>query len=164
MLHKVNRWVDRGVEWTVILLFMAIAVVGGLQVFFRYIVNLPLAWSEGIQIYGHIWIVFLTIPIAYNRGAHIVTTVIFERFPARMRKAIAVGVDVAWLLLGASILIFGLRLIRVASFQMSPSLGIPMSYVYLGVLAGAGYLLCVAARKLAGHFTGGCGEGRVAAT
>ena len=155
MLQGVNRWIDRGVEWAVIVLFMIITVVGGLQVFFRYVLNLPLAWSEGVQIYGHIWIVFLTVPIAYNRGAHIVTTVLFDRFPARLRKTLAVTVDVVWLWLGASIFFYAIRLVRVAAFQMSPSLGIPMSYVYLGMLAGAAYLVLVALRKIAGHFRSG---------
>jgi TRAP-type C4-dicarboxylate transport system permease small subunit len=155
VLRGVNRWIDRGVEWAVIVLFMIIALVGGLQVFFRYVLNLPLAWSEGVQIYGHIWIVFLTVPITYNRGAHIVTTMIFDRFPPRLRKTLAVTVDLVWLWLGASIFFYATRLVRVAAFQMSPSLGIPMSYVYLGMLAGAAYLVLVALRKIAGHFLSG---------
>ena len=152
MLQGVNRGIDRGVEWAVIVLFMVITVVGGLQVFFRYVLNLPLAWSEGIQIYGHIWIVFLTVPIAYNRGAHIVTTMLFDRLPPRLRRTIAVAVDLVWLWLGASIFVYAIRLVRVATFQLSPWLGIPMSYVYLGMLAGAAYLVLVALRRLAGHF------------
>jgi TRAP-type C4-dicarboxylate transport system permease small subunit len=155
VLQGVNRGIDRGVEWAVIVLFMIITVVGGLQVFFRYVLNLPLAWSEGVQIYGHIWIVFLTVPIAYNRGAHTVTTLLFDRFPRCLRRMLAVAIDLVWLWLGASIFFYAIRLVRVAAFQLSPWLGIPMSYVYLGMLAGAAYLVLVALRRLAGHFTSG---------
>jgi TRAP-type C4-dicarboxylate transport system permease small subunit len=158
VLRRVNGWVDRSVEWAVIGLFMAIAVVGGLQVFCRYVLNLPLSWSEEVQIYGHIWIVFLAIPITYNRGAHIVMTLLLDRVPAGLRKIVAVAVDVAWLWLGASILFFATRLVRVAAFQMSPSLGIPMSYVYLGMIAGSAYLVLVALRMIARHVLGG-GDG-----
>ena len=152
MLQSVNRGIDRGVEWAVIVLFMTITVVGGLQVFFRYVLNLPLAWSEGVQIYGHIWIVFLTVPIAYNRGAHIVTTLLFDRLPPRLRRTVTVAVDLVWLWLGASTFVYTIRLVRVATFQVSPWLDIPMSWVYLGMLAGAAYLVLVALRRLAGHF------------
>lgn len=158
MLQAVNRGIDRGVEWAVIVLFMIITVVGGLQVFFRYVLNLPLAWSEGVQIYGHIWIVFLTVPIAYNRGAHIVTTLLFDFFPPRLRRTIAITVDLVWLWLGASIFFYAIRLVRVAAFQVSPWLGIPMSYVYLGMLAGAAYLVLVALRLLTRHFRSGDGK------
>jgi TRAP-type C4-dicarboxylate transport system permease small subunit len=152
VLRDLNRRIDRGVEWAVIVLFMIITVVGGLQVFFRYVLNLPLAWSEGVQIYGHIWIVFLTVPIAYNRGAHIVTTLLFDRLPRGLRRTVTVAVDLVWLWLGASIFFFAIRLVRVATFQVSPWLGIPMSWVYLGMLAGAAYLVLVALRRLANHF------------
>lgn len=151
----INRWIDRGVEWAVIVLFMTITVVGGLQVFFRYVLNLPLAWSEGVQIYGHIWIVFLTVPIAYRRGAHIVTTMLFDRLPPRLRRSLAVAIDLVWLWLGTSIFIYTIRLVRVATFQVSPWLDIPMSWIYLGMLAGAAYLVLIALRRLAGHFRGG---------
>jgi TRAP-type transport system small permease protein len=152
VLQAVNRTIDRSVEWAVIVLFMIITVVGGLQVFFRYVLNLPLAWSEGVQIYGHIWIVFLTVPIAYNRGAHIVTTLLFDRFPPGLRRTVTVAIDLVWLWLGASIFVYAIRLVRVATFQVSPWLDIPMSWVYLGMLAGAGYLVLVALRRLVGHF------------
>lgn len=154
MLQRVNRGIDRGVEWAVIAIFMAIAVVGALQVFCRYVLNLPLAWSEEIQIYGHIWIVFLTVPIAYNRGAHIVMSLLRDRFPPRLQKGVAVVVDLAWLWLGGSIFVFAMRLVRVATFQRSPALGIPMSYVYLGMLAGSAYLVLVALRMLVRHARG----------
>lgn len=157
MLQRVNRGIDRCMEWAVIAMFMAIAVVGGMQVFCRYVLNLPLPWSEEIQIYGHIWIVFLTVPIAYNRGAHIVMSLLRDRFPPRLQKTLAVGVDVAWLWIGASIFVFAIRLVRVATFQRSPALGIPMSYVYLGMLAGAAYLVMVALRMLVRHARGADG-------
>jgi TRAP-type transport system small permease protein len=159
VLQGVNRWIDRGVEWAVILLFMTITAVGGLQVFFRYVLNLPLAWSEGVQIYGHIWIVFLTVPIAYRRGAHIATTMLFDRLPPPLRRVLASAIDVVWLWLGASIFFYSIRLVRVATFQLSPSLGIPMSWVYLGMLAGAAYLVLVALRRLAGHLRSDEGGG-----
>jgi len=154
VLRRLNRWIDRGVEGLVVVLFMTITVVGGLQVFCRYVLNLPLSWSEEVQIYGHVWIVFLTVPIAYNRGSHILMTMIFERFPSAARRALGLAVDVAWLWLGASILLFTVRLVRVATFQMSPALGIPMSWVYLGMIAGGLYVAFVALRKIAGHFAG----------
>jgi TRAP-type C4-dicarboxylate transport system permease small subunit len=92
------------------------------------------------------------VPIAYNRGAHIVTTLLFDHLPRRLRRTLAIAVDLVWLWLGASIFFYAIRLVRIATFQLSPWLGIPMSYVYLGMLVGAAYLVVVALRKLTGHF------------
>ncbi|MBI1776552.1 MAG: TRAP transporter small permease [Proteobacteria bacterium] len=151
MIETINRVIDRSIEWCVVAVFMFIVVVGGMQVFSRFVLNMPLAWSEEIQIYGHVWMIFLTIPIAYNRGAHILMNILLERMPAGIRRTIAILVDVMWLWLGLSITFFTMRLVRVAAYQMSPSLGIPMSYIYLGMIVGGAYLTLVALRKLVAH-------------
>jgi TRAP-type C4-dicarboxylate transport system permease small subunit len=148
MLQNLSRRIDRAVELAVAALFMAIVVIGGLQVFCRFALNLPLNWSEELQIFGHVWIVFLTIPIAYHRGSHILMSVILERLPLRAQAAIGFAVDLMWLWLGASAVIFTLRLVRVAAFQRSPALEIPMSYVYWGMVAGSLYLGWIALRKI----------------
>jgi TRAP-type transport system small permease protein len=97
VLQTINRGIDRAAEWTVSILFIGLVLTGGAQVFCRFVLNYPLPWSEEVQIFGHIWIVFLTIPIAYNRGSHIMMNILFERMPAPMQRAIAIAVDIMWL-------------------------------------------------------------------
>jgi TRAP-type C4-dicarboxylate transport system permease small subunit len=53
--------------------------------------------------------------------------------------------------------VFTLRIVRVAAFQRSPALEIPMSYIYWGMVAGGAYLAFVALRKLVAHWRGGAG-------
>ena len=151
MLRKVNWWIDRAAETVVVILFAMLLAAGGLQVFCRYVLNIPLAWSEEIQIHGHVWIVFLTIPIAYNRGSHIMMGILLDRMPLPMQRAIAIAVDLLWLWIGVSIVLFTARLVQVAAVQRSPALEMPMSYVYAGLMVGGGYLVWVALRKLAAH-------------
>ena len=62
--------VDRRRRTFVAAIFGADGPVGFLQVFSRFVLNRTPSWSEEIQIFGHIWLVFLAIPIAYRRGAH----------------------------------------------------------------------------------------------
>ena len=71
MVASLFRAVDRAVEYLLFLFFLAFTLVGGLQVFNRFVLGLPLSWSEEFQKYGHIWMVMLAIPVAYRRGAHL---------------------------------------------------------------------------------------------
>lgn len=162
MLTTINRIVDRAAEYAVAFLFMGLVVTGGAQVFCRFVLNYPLPWSEEVQIFGHVWIVFLTIPIAYNRGSHIMMTMLFDRLPRQTQRLIAIGVDVMWLWIGLSIAVLSVRLVRVAVFQRSPALEIPMSFIYMGLVIGGAYLTLVAIRKLIVHLRGGNGH-RIAA-
>lgn len=159
MLQTINRGIDRVAEWTVAVLFMGLVLTGGLQVLCRFALNYPLPWSEEVQIFGHVWIVFLTIPIAYNRGSHILMNILLERLPAAAQRAVAIIVDLMWLWIGGSIVIFSMRLVRVAAFQTSPALEIPMSEIYMGLVVGGAYLTLVAVRKLITHARGGSNGG-----
>ncbi len=154
MLRKLNRLLDRAVELAVAMLFMVMVLVGGLQVFCRFALNIPLAWSEEVQIFAHVWIVFLTVPIAYNRGSHIMMDLLLRRVPAWTQRSVTIAVDAMWLWLGISITLYTLRLVRVAVFQTSPALEIPMSYIYVGMVIGGAYLSWIALRKLVTHFRG----------
>ena len=78
--------IDRAVELLVAVIFAAMCVVGLLQVFNRFVLNASLSWSEEAQIFGHIWIVFLAIPIAYRRGVHLYVET-FRRNIARRASA-----------------------------------------------------------------------------
>ena len=80
MLSGVLRGLDRAVETALFLIFLAFTIVGGLQVFNRFVLGLPLSWSEEFQKFGHIWMVFLAIPVAYRRGAHIGMDIVCFRF------------------------------------------------------------------------------------
>ena len=63
--------IDRFIELFVAAIFIGMVAIGSWQVFSRFVLNFTPSWSEEIQIFGHIWLVFLAIPIAYRRGAHI---------------------------------------------------------------------------------------------
>ena len=69
-MKKIFAWIDRAVEVGVAAIFAVMVVIGLMQVFHRFALNSSLSWSEEAQIFGHIYIVFLGIPIAYRRGAH----------------------------------------------------------------------------------------------
>jgi len=155
LLGKLNTWLDRLIEGFIALLFGAMVLVGGLQVFNRFVINQSLSWGEEFQRYAHIWIIFLAIPVAYNRGAHIGMRILFDRFPGRLQNAFSILFDLIWLVLALAIVRYTLDLLRIGQDQVSAGLGIAMSWIYAGQLIGGFYLGVVALRKLAGQFQPG---------
>ena len=116
-----------------------------LQVFHRFVLNSSLSWSEEAQIFGHIWIVFLGIPIAYRRGAHLYIETFCDMLPRGPRAAfnladradlgrvrrVADGARLAWSRASPTC-------------RARPGLEVPMSYPYSGMVVGGAYLLLVA--------------------
>ena len=146
-----KRWldaIDRGVELFAAALFGLIVVVARLQVFHRFALNSSLSWSEELQIFGHIWIVFLGIPIAYRRGAHLYIETFCDMLPRGPRSAFNLLVEWTWAAFAVSLMVLGWMVARIAHLQSSPGLEVPMSYPYAGMVLGGAYLLLVAVRRM----------------
>jgi len=143
--------IDRGAELLVAAIFAVIVCIALLQVFHRFALNSSLSWSEEAQIFGHIWIVFLGIPIAYRRGAHLFIETFCDKLPPRSRAAFDLAVELMWAAFAVSLMVLGWMVARIAHLQESPGLEVPMSYPYAGMVVGGAYLLLVAARRIGGR-------------
>ena len=148
-MNRLFAAIDRGVEWLVASIFGVIVVIALIQVFNRFALNSSLSWSEEAQIFGHIWIVFLGIPIAYRRGAHLFIETFRDKYPPLLRAAFDLLVEVMWAAFALSLMVLGYQVARVAALQQSPGLEVPMSYPYYAMVAGGAYLALVALRRLA---------------
>jgi len=139
---------DRCAEGLVAAIFAVIVCIALLQVFNRFALNASLSWSEEAQIFGHIWIVFLGIPIAYRRGAHLYIETFCDMLPAQPRAAFNLMVELTWAAFAVSLMVLGFMVARIAHLQSSPGLEVPMSYPNSGMVVGGVYLLLVAARRI----------------
>jgi TRAP-type transport system small permease protein len=144
---------DRAVEWLVAVLVAAMVVAGVLQIANRFVLNISLSWSEELQRYLHIWIVFLAVPIGYRRGAHLGMNMLFERLPRLAQRSLVILQELLWLVLAVAIAWFATRIMVVAQNQTSSSLGVTMDKVYLAQVVGGAYLALVAVRRLVTRLT-----------
>ena len=147
-MKRLFGWIDRGAEYGVAAVFFSMCVVGLLQVFNRFILNKSLSWSEEFQIYCHVWIVFLGIPIAYRRGAHQAVESIKHMFPAQLEKAFDLLIELLWAWFAVALAWLAWRVSEVAKLQSSPGLDLPMNWVYYSMVVGGVYLLFVVCRRI----------------
>ena len=147
-MEKIGKQIDRIMEFLIAALFILMVIAGGLQVFNRFLLNQSLSWSEEFQKFCHIWLVFITIPVAYNRGSHIGMQGLFNKFSPRIQKYFSVLFDLLWFALAIAIAYYSIVIMGVAKFQTSAGLGIRMDWIYSGLVVGGVYLLIVSIRKL----------------
>jgi TRAP-type transport system small permease protein len=147
-LKRLFAWVDRGVEVSVAVIFAAMCAVGLLQVFNRFVLNRSLSWSEEFQIFSHVWIVFLAIPIAYRRGAHLAVESFSGMLPPKARRVFDVFIELLWIWFAVALAWLAWRVSEVAKLQSSPGLDLPMNYVYYSMVVGGAYLFLVVVRKI----------------
>ena len=78
-------WIDRAAGVAVIILMAAMVAVVSSQVFMRYVLNNSFDWADETARLCFIWTIFLAIPLALQRGGHIVMELLVTRVSARMR-------------------------------------------------------------------------------
>lgn len=135
------RIIDKFAELLLVLLFTTMLVVGGMQVFNRFLLNYSLSWSEELQKFAFIWLVFIAIPVAYRRHAHLRVDGLISKFPSNFRLGMAWAIQLLWLALGVFLMTLTWKLMQIAKFQVSAGLGISMAWVYSGMVVGGAYLV-----------------------
>jgi len=150
--------IDRGIELLVAAIFAAMVLIGTWQVFGRFVLNATPSWSEEVQIFGHIWLVFLAIPIAYRRGAHITVEAIRRVLSPWLNRALDLLIELMWVGFAVATAYYSYRVSLVTRNSVSPGLEIPMSYPYYGMILGSVYLAFVVIRRLTGELPTPAGD------
>jgi TRAP-type C4-dicarboxylate transport system permease small subunit len=137
------------VERSLFLFGFSMALVTGVQVFCRYVLNHSLFWSEEAGRMLLVWITFLGATAAYKRKAHVGIDLVVRRFPPAPRKAVELTVLGLSLLFFAVLVLYGVHFIRFIAGQKTAALGISMGIPYAVIpLSGLIFLLHAASRIL----------------
>lgn len=131
-----------------VVVFAAIVIVGGLQVFNRFVLNMSLSWSEEFQRFGQAWLVFLGVPLAYSKAMNIGSAFFIQRLPEIVRKILVILIDLTWLTIGAVLIVTGIRIVRVNANQLSAGMDISMAIVYSIVIVSGIYIALIAITRL----------------
>lgn len=107
-----------------------------LQVFFRYVMNSPLYWSEEIARYAFVWLVFIGAAIASKRGTHIGVDYFVMHLPELPKKFLAIFVNLLVLAFIAYVIYMSMGVIKSNMTQLSPAIRIPMGYVFMAIPIG----------------------------
>lgn len=119
------------------ILFLVIIFVTVAGVFTRYVLDSPLIWSDELARFSLIWMVFLGAGVVSLKDSHLVVDFIFEYIPKKLGsflKTISFIVVLGFLI---TIVVFSIDLLRVAGYNTSPALEIPLSFWRGSVVAGS---------------------------
>lgn len=141
LLAGIARSIDRVVGVVVVFLLVVMLVTTSAGVFWRYILNSALSWSEELGRYLLVWVSFLGAALATYRGAHIGIQAFLNLLPAPLQIWIGRVVDALIILFMAAILLGGIEILPATAIRIAPTLSIRMNIPYLVLPISAGIIL-----------------------
>lgn len=142
----IERNFERGIAAGCICIIATSLII---NVFFRYVLSLPLTWPVEIVSFLFPWFVYLGASYGVREGAHIRLTHHVTFLPRVMQRVVRIVADLCWLLYSIVMTIQGIRLVR-SMFEfryMSQVFAISRAYVYM-IVPLAFFLMSV---RVLGH-------------
>ena len=131
IILRASRTVNKMVETAVFVMLGAMVLIVSAGVFWRYGLNSALSWSEELVRYLLVWISFLGATMATCQGAHIGISILTDRLPERLQRAVALFVNLIVLVFLGVVLYQGVKILPVMAVRVAPTLGVRMGVFYL---------------------------------
>ena len=152
MLRSVPGQVYRNFEqYFCAFLMLLVVFCLGAQVFFRFVLNASLTWSEELSRFAFIWLVYMGAVLGAKERIHIRVTAFHRLLPVSFRGWVIPGADLIWVAIN---LVFAwqgaLQVTHLLKFSyISPALQWNMAFIYAVVPLG---FLFMSFRILEGHW------------
>ena len=142
------RFVDiffRVSNWCVgllIILFVSLMVIDvNIGVFYRYVLNSAISWTEELSRYCMVWAAYLGMSFALRDNQHMGLSFVVEKFSPKARCYLELVSRIIMMIFLIVVFRYSLTHLKVVKIQSSPSMEISMFWPYLAVTAGMGLMM-----------------------
>lgn len=126
-------------EWILIFTYTAMLIIASAQVFFRYVINLSISWSQDLLTYMLIWSVFIGISLAVKKRKHIKVELAFVILPEKAQFFLKIFSNFVFMIFCGVFSYFSMIKVYKLIFvnpQISESTGLSMWLIQIAVPIG----------------------------
>lgn len=154
LFDRLSRRTNVVVEQSLLGLGILMIGVVAAQVFFRYVLNHSLFWSEELARYILVWLTFLGATVAYRRGVHPRIDLFTSRLGSRGARAMRISAHLVAMAFLGVLVIYGAQFAYFVRLQISPALQIPKWTIMLVMPISGLIMLLHAAAAVAADLRG----------
>jgi TRAP-type C4-dicarboxylate transport system permease small subunit len=144
-------WLRLAVEAVTVALFSTYCAIVLAQVFFRYVLNDSLIWSEETVRFEQFWVIMLATGLCAYRRAHIRLEGFEAVVPRRYRRSVEVFGDVVTIACCGFLLWYGVKLVLASLETYSPAMQLSMAWPYAAMPVGAALTILWTVLSWFGH-------------
>ena len=137
-MKSILSWFFKYIFSNIMILFYAVMIISlFLQVFTRYILKLPLFWTEELSRYTFLWFLFLGSGIAFYENSHIKVEMLTSKLPRKLKNIYQIAIHLIIISYLIIVVWKGFELIHFVRRQVTPALQISRSYPYMAIPVGS---------------------------
>ena len=121
------------VEWIAAAMVVALAAIVFLQVFNRFVLKTPLAWSEDLAMLLFQWVAFLGAAIGVKRMRHFGIELVVKELPEKIHRKIEAIVPILMGIVALTMITEGIRLIGFNKNRIYSSMDLSYIWAYLPI-------------------------------
>lgn len=130
VVPSVRKYTETAIDWLSILLLSGIFALGVAQVFWRWVLNNPIVWSEELIQLVYVWICYLGWTIAHRNDSHIRITTFMNILPKTAQKWLQAFCHVICIVFSMLMVYYGIKLVGVGAKRTAVSISLNFAVVY----------------------------------
>lgn len=130
MYQKTCTVINKIAEATLAVAVVAQVICVFCQVLFRFVLKLPLFWTEEAARYLMVYTVFIGCSVGIYRDSHSGFSYLLNKMNKKVQLVMKMTSYVGMLALNLYITYYGINIVTRNTFQVTPALQIPMWFIY----------------------------------
>jgi len=112
-----SAYLNQRVEWLCAGILAVLVLDVGVGIFGRYVIELPVTWTEELARYLMIWAALLAVSCGVARREHVAVTALLERLPRGGQRYLGVAIDALGFAFFAFLCYFGIGMTQQGATQ-----------------------------------------------
>ena len=130
---KIISVIFRGMKALLVALLITMVGILVAHIWFRYVINHSLTWSEELLKIMLVWFGMLSVAVLAARREHVAIVVFKERMPKAVSNFLSKLTQVLTVIISAVMVVVGFRYMISAGIRLTPALRIPYSWAYAAI-------------------------------
>ena len=133
ILSVLGKWIDKIVNFLIVVFFSLLIFSCVLQVFTRYVLNNALTWTEELARYTFIWANLLGAVLCTKKGSHATVTALSDKFSPKTKRIVQLFIEVVIILVAFVMIRYGTKVAYLTRNQTSAAMKMSMGLVNASV-------------------------------
>lgn len=151
---RVTSVMARAALWVSGVGLVLMTVLIACQVFWRYVLNDSISWTEPGSVMVMGWFIFLGAAVGIREGYHLSFDIMLHLVPDRVKLWMRTVSDLVVIAFGIGMTVYGTQLAVLAAPNVLPSLGISGAFDFMPIVAGGVLVVLFSIERIARRLSG----------